>query len=380
MNYYNFFKELLKNADIKLDGDRTWDIKVKDVNMFSRIIECGSLGLGESYVDEMWECEDLSTMTSKLLSSDIESKLTISNKLSVGASLGKQKLKKLFNPQSISQAKVDVSSHYDLGNDLYERMLDPRMTYTCGYWKEASDLAQAQEHKLDLLCRKLGLSKGMRVLDIGCGWGSFMQFAAEKYGVICDGLTLSKEQAELGQSKANDAGLPINFILQDYREYRPEYKYDAVVSVGMIEHVGPSNYREYFECADRFMKEESIFLLHTIGSSISKVDCEPWIDKYIFPNGVIPSLAQLAQAMEPKFNIEDLHNFGPDYDLTLCAWYENFEQSWPELQSKYGERFFRIWRYYLLSCAGAFRARDISLWQLALTKGDRSLPESVRAV
>ena len=378
MDYYHFFQSLLKNADIELDGNRAWDIKVNDPKMFNRIVEHGSLGLGESYIEKQWECDDLAEMISRLIQTDIESQVNLAAKIKMGASLGKQKFKRLVNSQTIIRAKADVSAHYDLGNHLYESMLDPRMTYTCGYWKQAQSLSEAQEHKLDLLCRKLGLSEGMRVLDIGCGWGSFMNFAAEKYGVICDGLTLSKEQATFGQNRADISGLPVNFILQDYREYRPNLKYDAVVSVGMIEHVGPRNYREYFDCVERFMKDEAIFVLHGIGSRISMTECDPWINKYIFPNGVIPSLGQLSTAMEPKFNIEDVHNFGPDYDKTLSAWYDNFLSAWPGLQDKYGDKFFRIWRYYLLSCAGAFRARDLNLWQIAMTKVGRPLPNCIR--
>ncbi|UTZ23614.1 cyclopropane fatty acyl phospholipid synthase [Vibrio campbellii] len=380
MSNFNLFKSLLGTADIQLNGNRAWDIRVNDTDMFNRILSDGSLGFGESYVDGQWDCEDLSLMFSKLIAADLESKISLSKKIKFGTELSKKKVKELFNPQSIVRAKEDVSAHYDLGNDLYEAMLDPSMAYTCGYWKNAATLSEAQEAKLDLICRKIGLKKGMRILDIGCGWGSFMSFASERYGAICDGLTLSKEQATMGQKKADLAKLPIRFLLKDYREYKPEFKYDAVVSIGMIEHVGPKNYSDYFQCVDRFMSDEGIFLLHGIGSNVSKSDCEKWINKYIFPNGVIPSLSQLSSAMEPNFTIEDLHNFGPDYDKTLCAWYENFEHTWPSLEEKYGSRFFRLWRYYLLSCAGAFRARDLNLWQIAITKVGRSQPLTVRAI
>jgi cyclopropane-fatty-acyl-phospholipid synthase len=220
----------------------------------------------------------------------------------------------------------------------------------------------------------------MRVLDIGCGWGSFMNYAAKHYGVICDGLTLSAEQVAMGKEKC--AGLPINFILTDYREFQPEKPYDRIVSIGMLEHVGPDNYDDYFKCAERFLASDGIFLLHTIGGDVSNrsEDTDPWIRKYIFPNGVIPSIAQLGKATEKRFNIEDLHNIGPDYDKTLMAWHENFEAAWPELSEKYGERFYRMWRYYLLSCAGGFRSRQLGVWQLALTKDGRAYPDCVRAI
>ena len=256
--------------------------------------------------------------------------------------------------------------HYDLGNDIYEKMLDPRMVYTCGYWRNASDLAKAQEDKLELVCRKLDLKPGMRVLDIGCGWGSFAGYAAEKYGVSVVGVTVSREQASLAIERC--AGLDVEFRLQDYRDINEQF--DAIVSLGMFEHVGHKNYRTYMEVLERSMKPESYALLHTIGKNVSAPGVDPWISRYIFPNGEIPSLKQITDAMEPRLIVEDLHNFGPDYDRTLMAWYQNFEAGWSSLKDNYSERFYRMWTYYLRICAGAFRARDLQLWQLVISKGN----------
>lgn len=375
MSNFDLFQNMLSKADIKLNGDRPWDIQIYDEAVFDRVLQHGSLGFGEAYMDGMWDCKQLDVMLDKIIRAHIDQQVSTMTKLKLGAA----KVKQFFNPQSILRAKKDVSYHYDTGNDLFEAMLDKNMAYTCAYWHDADNLDEAQDMKLDLICRKLNLQPGQRVLDIGCGWGSFMRYAAQNYGVICDGLTLSAEQAKLGEERCK--GLPVNFILQDYREYQPEQPYDHVVSVGMLEHVGPDNYATYFQCAKRFLADDGIFLLHTIGGNVSNTvnECDPWIRKYIFPNGVIPSLAQLGKATEQLFNIEDLHNFGPDYDKTLMSWAQRFDQSWPELASKYGDKFYRMWRYYLLSCASAFRARDLNLWQLALTKVGHDHPDCVRA-
>ncbi|MGD8111684.1 cyclopropane fatty acyl phospholipid synthase [Vibrio sp. TRT 17S01] len=376
----NMFKEVLASAGITINGSNPWDIQIYNPQVYSMVMSSGSLGLGEAYMAKMWDCSRLDQFFERILAYDIEGELGLSQKLKFVSSAAKEKIKTLVNPQSIERCKFDVPHHYDIGNRLYRKMLDSRMTYTCGYWNRACSLDEAQEHKLDLICRKLDLKPGMRILDIGCGWGSFMIYASTKYGVICDGLTLSQEQKKLGTKLAIAHDVLPNFIIKDYREFKPTYKYDRVVSIGMVEHVGPQNYSEYFECADRFLKDNGIFLLHTIGSPKSTYASDPWISKYIFPNGVIPSMKQLSEAMENLFNIEDVHNFGEDYDKTLVHWFANFQKSWDQLKRDYNEEFYRMWKYYLLSCAGAFRSRDLSVWQLVLTKIGRPQPMTVRSM
>ncbi|MGR5062500.1 cyclopropane fatty acyl phospholipid synthase [Photobacterium sp. DNB22_13_2] len=380
MSYLKLFNELLSPADIKINGTRDWDIRLHDETVLDRILIDGSLGLGETYMEGLWDCDRIDELVSRITQHNLEEKLGVKAKLLLGAHFGRQKVVNFFNRQSVERCNKDVPFHYDLGNDLFKVMLDDRMTYTCGYWKESFDLNSAQTAKLDLICRKLDLQPGMHILDIGCGWGSFMNYAAEHYGVICHGLTLSKEQAALGIETARSKKLPVSFILQDYRQYVPAISYDRVVSIGMIEHVGPDNYKDFFTCANRFLKDDGMFLLHTIGSPKSQSETDPWINKYIFPNGVIPSISQLGTAMEDTFNIEDLHNIGPDYDKTLMAWCRNFEDNWDKISHKYNDTFYRMWRYYLLSCAGAFRSRNLSVWQLALTKEGTQLPQFARAV
>jgi cyclopropane-fatty-acyl-phospholipid synthase len=322
----------------------------------------GSVGLGEAYMNNEWDVERLDEFFDRLLSAELDKKLKPLNILFLMLRA------KLFNMQNSRRAWKVGEQHYDLGNDFYQAMLDPRMTYTCGYWKSADNLADAQEDKLDLICRKLELEPGMRVLDIGCGWGSFMGYAAERYGVRCVGLTISKEQAKWGTEQY--AGLPVEFRLRDYRDETEQF--DRVVSVGMFEHVGHKNYRTFMEVARRCLLDDGLLLLHTIGNNVTQGGTDPWIHKYVFPNGELPSIAEIGASAEELFIAEDLHNFGSDYDKTLMAWHQNFEESWPNFSEQLGERFYRMWRYYLLMCAGAFRSRQIQLWQWVLSpKGVR---------
>jgi cyclopropane-fatty-acyl-phospholipid synthase len=273
----------------------------------------------------------------------------------------------LMNPQSYRRAFQVGEHHYDTGNDIFEAMLDSSMSYSCGYWAEADDLEQAQFNKLDLICRKLELQPGEKLLDIGCGWGGMAKHAAEHYGVEVTGVTVSREQQKLALERCK--GLPVEIELKDYRDLTGHF--DKVVSVGMFEHVGPKNYATYFDTALRLMKDDGLFLLHTIGDYTTCHGTDAWIEKYIFPNGKLPSARQLAAAVEDRFLIEDWHNFGPDYDKTLMAWWNNFDAAWPELKGNYDERFYRMWKYYLLCCAGMFRAKQGQLWQLVLSKRQR---------
>lgn len=365
----SFFETLLARADITIDGTRPTDLVVHDERLFNRVLRYGTLGLGEAYMDGWWNVEQLDAFIAHVMKARLDQAIK-RNLASVLAFVRAF----LLNLQSSSRAFRVGEVHYDLGNDLYEAMLDSRMVYTCGYWKDAKNLDEAQEAKLDLVCRKIGLKKGDRILDIGCGWGSFAKFAAEKYGVSVVGITVSKEQAELARESC--AGLPVEIRVQDYRDVTD--RFDHVVSLGMFEHVGVKNYRAYFEVAERCLKPGGLFLLHTIGYKKSQRNSDPWIEKYIFPGGMLPSVAQIGKAIEDLFIVEDWHNFGADYDKTLMAWFKNFDAAWPALKEKYGDRFYRMWKYYLLTCAGSFRARETQLWQIVLSRGVPGGYESVR--
>ena len=356
----NLIGEHLAKVDVQIDGTRPWDIQVHNEKFYQRVILHGSLGLGESYVEGWWDCPQLDEFFTKILRGQIHEQVAANNP----NALWEKFRTKFFNMQSLARSFQVGEHHYDLGNDLFLSMLDEYMTYSCGYWKDAQTLDEAQEAKLDLICRKLQLEKGMTVLDIGCGWGSLMKYAAEKYGVSCVGLTVSREQVKLGEQLCE--GLPIEFVLQDYRKF--EGKFDRVVSVGMFEHVGYKNYRAFMEVARRCLSDDGLFLLHTVGNVTSVTYTELWSHKYIFPNGVLPSIAQISSAAEYLFVIEDLHNFGPDYTPTLLTWLKNFEKNWETLKPKYGEDFYRVWHYFICSVAGAFRARHLQVWQIVMSK------------
>lgn len=352
-------QKLLEGTGITFNGTNPWDLQIKNDRFYKRVLTKGSLGLGESYMDGWWECECIDGLIDRLLKDDIRKRMR-ANWPTVALAI----VSILLNRQSGKKAFHIGEAHYDAGNDLYSAMLDRNMVYTCGYWKNADNLDDAQEAKLDLVCRKIGLKQSDRVLDIGCGWGSFAKFAAEKYGASVVGITVSKEQQKLAQERCK--GLPVEIRLQDYRDVNE--KFDHIISLGMIEHVGYKNFRDYFEVAARCLKDGGLFLLHTIGSKTSGKSTDPWIEKYIFPGGMLPSLTQLTKAMEGFMMVEDVQNFGADYDKTLMAWFENFHKAWPQLKDKYNDRFYRMWKYYLLTCAGSFRCRQNQLWQLVLSK------------
>ena len=359
-------KSLLHTAGIELNGEGEADIQVNNPDFYKRVLQYGSLGLGESYMDGWWDAKKPDELIFRLIIASLHEKVKSWKIVS-------QIIKaKVFNAGKQSKAFEVGEKHYNIGNFLFQKMLDKRMAYSCGYWKDARNLDEAQESKLDLICRKLNLQPGMKVLDVGSGWGSFCKYAAEKYGVEVIGITISKEQSELSRQLCE--GLKVEIKLQDYRELNAEYLpgkgnlFDRVVSIGMFEHVGYKNYRIYMQTIHRLLKEDGLFLLHTIGSNKSMITTDAWTKKYIFPNSMLPSITQIGASIEQLFVMEDLHNFGQDYDKTLMAWFENFDGSWDELKSDYDERFYRMWKYYLLSSAGSFRARKNQLWQIVLSK------------
>lgn len=360
-------RQLLAAAGVEINGSRPWDIQIHNDCFYGRVLAHGSLGLGESYMDGWWDCRQPDEFIARLVKARLDRRVTGPAHL-LGVIFSR-----LCNLQARCRAFEVGQRHYDIGNDLYRRMLDSRMIYSCGFWKRAADLEQAQEHKLDLICRKLLLEPGMRVLDIGCGWGGTARFAAERYGVSVVGVTVSEEQARLAREACH--GLPVEIRLQDYREV--DGSFDRIISIGMFEHVGYKNYRTFMELARRCLAPDGIFLLHTIGGNSSTTALDPWIARYIFPNSMLPSPRQITAAFEGLFILEDWHSFGPDYDRTLMSWQANFERHWPELADRYDQRFRRMWNYYLLACAGTFRARRNQLWQLVLTPN--GIPGGYRA-
>jgi len=357
--------EIFALADIHINGTRPWDIQVHRPELYNHILGDGSLGLGESYMAGWWDCLALDQFFFHVLRNDLDLKIKKSRSAifcTIKATLS--------NCQNKKKAMEVAEKHYDVGNDLFQCMLDKHMTYSCAYWtKGSSDLNEAQEAKLDLICRKVKLEPGMRILDIGCGWGSFVRYAARNHGVDAVGVTISREQAKLARERC--AGLPVDIRLLDYRDLSEEF--DAIVSVGMFEHVGYKNYRQFMQVVNNCLKPNALFLLHTIASNYSAHHGDPWFDKYIFPNGMLPSIEQLGKASENLLVMEDWHNIGIHYDKTLTSWFANFDRNWPMLQNKYGDTFYRMWKYYLLSMAGSFRSRSIQVWQIVFSK--QGLPE-----
>ncbi|EPZ3034226.1 cyclopropane fatty acyl phospholipid synthase [Yersinia enterocolitica] len=353
--WFRIVQEMLSRADIEINGSRPFDIRVNNPDFFKRVLQEGSLALGESYMDGWWECDRLDIFFQRVLRAGLEHQLPhhFKDTLRIAAA-------RIINLQSKKRAWIVGKEHYDLGNDLFSLMLDPNMQYSCAYWKDAATLEQAQENKLQMICEKLQLAPGMKLLDIGCGWGGLAAYAARHFGVSVSGVTISAEQQKLAQKRCE--GLDVTILLQDYRDL--DEQFDRIVSVGMFEHVGPKNYNTYFKVVKRNLKPDGLFLLHTIGANRTDLSVDPWIDKYIFPNGCLPSVQHIAKASEPYFIMEDWHNFGADYDRTLMAWYERFQAAWPKLAENYSPRFERMFSYYLNACAGAFRARDIQLWQV----------------
>jgi cyclopropane-fatty-acyl-phospholipid synthase len=350
--------DLAAKAGVVINGKDVWDIQVHNDEFYSRVMRQPHLGLGESYMDEWWDSPRLDEFIAKVLRADLDSELR-TWKMAV-----RYLRATIVNYQTKSRALTVAHKHYDIGNDLYTRMLGPSMAYTCGYWKDATNLDDAQNAKYELICKKVGLKPGMKVLDLGCGFGGFLKYAAEHYGITGVGINISKEQIKFARESC--AGLPIEFQLKDYRD--AEGKFDRVISIGLTEHIGHKNYRTFLKVAHARLNDDGLFLLHTIGANFSETATDPWTNKYIFPNGHLPSIKQLGEYMERLFVMEDWHNFGADYDKTLMAWHENFVAGWDDIKKNYSSRFFRMWTYYLLSCAGAFRARKIELWQIVLSK------------
>ena len=353
--------ELLGSADVRVNGHRPWDMILQDGRTAARVLSEGSLGLGESYMDGWWDCAALDEMITRILEAHLEDQVSRRRLILLYIA------NRLFNRQNRARAWQVGRRHYDLGNDLFAAMLDSRMTYSCGYWATANTLEEAQRAKLDLVCRKLGLRPGMRLLDIGCGWGSLLRFAAEHYGARCVGLTISQEQA--AHARECCAGLPVEIHLQDYRDFgvADEQCFDRIASIGMFEHVGHKNLAAYFAAARRWVRPDGLFLLHTIGKVGRRGVVDPWMDRYIFPNHELQSLADIATMCEGQFVIEDVENFGADYDRTLMSWHARLESARPSLGPHYDECFYRMMRYYLLASAAVFRSRTSQLWQLVLS-------------
>ncbi|MDA9865555.1 cyclopropane fatty acyl phospholipid synthase [bacterium] len=369
MNPRTKIQSLFDHAGITLDGDASHDIAIHDERALEAWISNQTLGFGESFMKGWWSSKQLDETIFRLVSN----RQSILSAAGFDFPLAWFALKTRFtNRQSVSRSKTVGLKHYDLGNHLFETMLDPYMQYSCGYWERgATELDQAQTDKLRLIGDKLMLSDNMRVLDIGCGWGGLADFLSREFNVQVVGITISSEQQKYAQKRFGSDR--VKFLLEDYRKFNDK-PFDRIVSVGMLEHVGYKNYKSYFQTVFRLLQNDGLALIHSIGDSVTDTKADPWLDRYIFPNGMLPSMAQIAKAIPEPYVIEDWHNFGTNYDKTLMAWHARFQQAWPELKTELelDENFRLMWEYYLLASAGNFRSRkSAQLWQFVLGKSGR---------
>ncbi|NIM27484.1 MAG: cyclopropane fatty acyl phospholipid synthase [Gammaproteobacteria bacterium] len=358
MTSREFITDLLARADVSVGGNSLGDIRIHDEQFYDRVIAEGSLGLGESYMDGWWDCDHVDVFFAKVLRARLDE--VVKSKDQIFLYLRSL----LLNMQSRARSQRVAQQHYNLGNEFYADMLDPGMHYTCAFYENAETLEEAQNAKCELVARKLMLQPEDSVLELGCGWGGFAEYAARRYGCRVTAYNIAEEQVRYARERCK--GLDVEFVLDDYRSAKG--RYDKIVSIGLFEHVGPKNYRSALALAKRCLKDNGLFLLHTIGRNTSYIATDPWIEKYIFPGGCLPSIQKLTAAAEGLLVLEHFHSFGQHYDTTLMAWYEKFRRNWHKHEAQYGDRFFRMWSYYLLTCAGAFRARRNQLWQFVFSK------------
>jgi len=359
MSPETFFRDLLAKAGITINGSQSWDLQVRDPRAYQRVLRDGSIGFGEAFMDGWLDCERIDLMLDRAYRAQLIEQVEVRKALF-------EILKVKLNPFGSRARSFEIGErHYDTGNDLFEIMLDKYMVYSCGYWQRANSLDAAQEDKLEMICRKLQLEPGQRLLDIGCGWGGLARYAAEHYGVSVVGITVSKQQIELGAQLS--AGLPVELRYLDYRDI--DEIFDRVVSVGMFEHVDRQHYRPFFQVCNRCLKPSGILLLHTVGY-LKEEPINAWYDKYIMPGVEFPTVANIIDSAGKDLVLEDFHTWhGSHYDQTLMAWFERFNAGWALLRQNYGETFYRMWKLYLQGCAGAFRAERMRVWQLVFSKG-----------
>lgn len=349
---------LLRQAGIEPNGESPWDPQIKDNRFYRVVLIRGSVGLGDAYLNGWWECSDIAGFILRILKSGIHLRVPRMDVL-----LRKLRFE-LFDAQNKARSRRVAELHYDEDARIFEMMLGRTNNYTCGRWSGVSTLDAAQEQKMDLLCRKAELGPGKKVLDIGSGWGGFLGYAAEHYDAHGVGVTISKTQLDYARKRY--AGLPIEFRLQDYRDFQG--KVDAVVSVCVIEHVGPHHYREYFNKArESLAKEQNLFVMQCIVACDDHATMDPWTEKHIFPNGVLPTLDKLEKATKGIFHIIDKEFFREDYVKTFTAWYENLVSHRDEIVSLYGEQYYRKYEYYLSLYIAGFGSGRITVGQFVLS-------------
>jgi cyclopropane-fatty-acyl-phospholipid synthase len=361
------FESLLEGTGVRVGGGRPWDIRVNDDRLYRRALR-GSLGIGESYMDGDWDCDALDEMFRRVLGSGAQHRPLVR---AAGALKALQS--RLTNLQTKRRSRAVAEEHYDIDHRMYAHFLGPWNQYTCCFFDGTTDLERAEVIKLEMLCDKLELKAGDRLLDIGCGWGGFAKYAAQTRGCEVTGISLSDEQIRYAVDYTK--GLPVTIRKLDYRDLPDSGlpPFDKISIVGMIEHVGYKNYAPLMGVVHQMLKPDGLFLLHTIGNCEKTIVVDPWIEKYIFRNSMAPAMSQLSDAAEGKFVIEDWENYGHHYVPTLQSWYDRFNANWDRIRAipakrPFDERFRRLWNYYLMSCKAAFEVEKLHLWQLVMTR------------
>jgi cyclopropane-fatty-acyl-phospholipid synthase len=361
------FENLLEGTDVRLGGDRPWDIRVNRDRLYRRALR-GSLGIGEAYIDGDWDCDALDELFRRVLSVNTQKKPLIR-----AARAWRSFQSRVMNLQTRKRSRAVAEEHYDIDHRMYALFLGPWNQYTCCFFDGTNDLERAEVIKLEMLCDKLELKPGMRLLDIGCGWGGFAKYAASTRGCEVTGISLSDEQIRYANDYTH--GLPVTIRKLDYRDLPDSglAPFDRISIVGMIEHVGYKNYAGLLEIVHQMLKPDGLFLLHTIGNNEHSTVVDPWMEKYIFRNSMAPAMSHLANAAEGRFVVEDWENYGHYYSPTLQAWHDRFNANWDRIRSlktarPFDDRFRRLWNYYLMSSKAAFDVEQLHLWQIVMTR------------
>jgi cyclopropane-fatty-acyl-phospholipid synthase len=355
-------ESILEPQDIHINGNRPWDMVVRDERVFRDIVTRGSLGLGNAYTQGWWDSPALDEWMYRVSQSPaLRSARTLTHIIPNALATASEFL---YNTQSLPRSQHVLKKHYELNLPLFANMLDPLMQYSCAHFGNTKTLPEAQVEKLDLIARKLEISERDTLLDIGSGWGGLAKYFSENKGCSVTGINISQKQIQFSEKFAPSQ--KVSFQNRDYRQI--EGIFDKVVSVGMFEHVGPQNYRAFMKSAHKALRPGGLLLIQSITKSTSDKICDPWIKRNIFPNSHIPSLAQVSAAAEDLFVLESVQNIGEHYDKTLMCWHKNFTKNWEKISPSFDSAFQRKWTYYLLTCAGVFRARELGCCQVLFRK------------
>lgn len=364
--------QIINNKTSTISTNNNPDIIVNNNNFYTKLLKHGEIGLGESYVDKDWDSNNLEeTLYNLIINQKKIENAIIKNSPNLI-------IKKLLDiPSDIfstDNTKNDIKFHYDIGNKLYENMLGKSMLYSCAYfYKQGLSLDEAQYAKLDLIAKKLNLKEGMRVLDIGCGFGTAAIYLSKKFNVNILGISLSKEQINYFNSIYT--GTQVQVIYKDYRELTREHNnsYDCIYSIGMFEHIGINNHIDYYNKCFKLLKTNGTMLIHTIVSNKRLYSHNSWITKYIFPGAELPHISDFTKKYTDNWLLQDLQCIGKSYSKTLLAWKKNINDS--SVFNNYDDKFKRTWNYYLLLCSAAFRAREITVFQLVYFKKDTQIKD-----